>query len=279
MMCNIIEHVTINKNNIACNHKILGDFNAVILPNDIHISLMSITCKLNDLLFNYVNIAKYIDLCEDCILSTTAKYKECDKNIIIRRSLSKNKKIKHKKVFFNQVSMYIFINGAYKHIKLFSNGSIQMTGFKTSNDVVELLSKLFDKLSVKKFIVDKNNNLVYVPFISNLQLLCFDNITKMQINMINTNFLILFCVDLKKFYEHLAKLNLNVKYRYEKINHPCINIKYINNNASIFIFVFENKSIVITGAKTYEQIFNAYKFINKILYNNYQYIVKKEINI
>jgi TATA-box binding protein (TBP) (component of TFIID and TFIIIB) len=95
--------------------------------------------------------------------------------------------------------------------------------------------------------------------------------------MINTNFVIPFSINLKSLYEIL--LSENKDCRYDKINHSCVNIKYDHPEKIISIFVFEKGSIVITGAKTGEQINCAYIFINKFIYSFYKQVVKKEVNI
>jgi TATA-box binding protein (TBP) (component of TFIID and TFIIIB) len=60
--------------------------------------------------------------------------------------------------------------------------------------------------------------------------------------------------------------------------HACVNIKYNYKNIdTISIFVFEKGSIIITGAKNRDHLFQSYKFISKFLYENYGNIVKNDI--
>lgn len=71
-----------------------------MLPDDIYISTMTVTCKIGDIKFNCENIARYIDLSYDDIEDIICAYEDLRKNKtekkIIFRSLPyiKNKKKK-----------------------------------------------------------------------------------------------------------------------------------------------------------------------------------------
>ena len=69
-------------------------------------------------------------------------------------------------------------------------------------------------------------------------------------------------------------LKKNVESTFEPCVHACVNIKYMYKNTDkISIFVFESGSIIITGAKTRNHILEAYKFITKVLYENYNRVL------
>ena len=60
-------------------------------------------------------------------------------------------------------------------------------------------------------------------------------------------------------------------------SHSSVDIKYNCDNDKISIFVFEKGPIVITGAKTCEQILQAYNFINTYLLTNHKEISKRNL--
>lgn len=260
------------------------------LPKDIYVSTMTISCEIVGMEFNCENICKYVDLSYDgiediiCAIGEGRKDKNDEKNVIYRSLPTKRdnkKEKKKKKVFYNQASMHLKIitkkNDAV-HVKLFSNGALHITGCQSCCDVTETLKSIIDKLKKDKYVVDKNNHeFVLKQFVNDKKYLDISLISGLKVNMINTNFVIPFSISLKILYEIL--LLENKECRYDKINHSCVNIKYDHPEKIISIFVFEKGSIVITGAKTGEQINCAYIFINKFIYSHYKQIVKKEVNI
>jgi TATA-box binding protein (TBP) (component of TFIID and TFIIIB) len=262
------------------------------LPKDIYVSTMTATCKINDLKFNCENIARYIDLSYDdiedivCALEESRKSHQQDEKYIIYRSLPNKKKEKKntpkkKNVFYNQVSIHLNIKSKENdpvHIKLFTNGSIHITGCQSVNDIVETLTTIINKLQVDKACIDKTTKkIIDKPFVSEKKYLDISSIANLKVNMINTNFTVKFKINLDELYALMQ--HKGIECRYDKLNHSCVNIKYDHPEKKISIFVFEKGSIVITGAKNGEHIRKAYDFINKFLYANYKSIVKKEIDI
>lgn len=103
------------------------------------------------------------------------------------------------------------------------------------------------------------------------------DIYNFKIRMINSNFHIGFLINRENLYELLSKGGIRCSF--EPCIHACVNIKYnYKNKDTISIFVFESGSIVITGAKSKNHIVDAYKFITKVLYENYDNIVKNDID-
>jgi len=81
-------------------------------------------------------------------------------------------------------------------------------------------------------------------------------------------------------------LSNKINCRYEPCIHACVNIKFqIENeynpntdaNKIVSIFVFQSGNIIITGARNKNQICKSYEYINTILQNNYNNIVKKDL--
>lgn len=126
------------------------------LPSDLAISTATITCKI-DVLFDVRNIANYFNDFDDIIIGK-----------------------KYEKNFFNQVSL-IFRTSTLMgsnldlicqkdklkniNIKLFINGSIQMTGCKHLDNIKKCLIILFEKLKIKKAILDKNYQFKKITFV------------------------------------------------------------------------------------------------------------------
>ena len=249
------------------------------LPDDICISTMTVCCEL-DIEFNVNSIAKYIDLNKNSII--TNSYGRND-DPVTNRSLFPKKKQKKKaiRVFYNQVSLAVMVESKKEkpiNIKLFTNGSIQMTGCKSVDNVVDVVDKIFNELKVIKAVVDCNTmKIVDKPFINDPSKLDLNFITNITIGMINSNFRYPNKIDRLKLFNLLTSESIECKY--DPSNHACVNIKHQCIDRTISIFVFENGPIVITGAKNCEHILAGYNFINRYLLTNHKKIIKSTINV
>jgi TATA-box binding protein (TBP) (component of TFIID and TFIIIB) len=249
-----------------------------IIPSDIIISTMTIVCK-SEAKFCVKNIGYFLELDKNKIFSVNysldPKSNRTINNIKKKRNI-KNKKNKNN--FYNQVSIVVFSDEGKKiNIKLFSNGSIQMTGCKDIKNSLNALNNLFMELKKTKAVYDPvNNKIIEKPFVEDINELSIDKITKFKIAMINSNFNIGFKVDRDKLYDLINTKNI-AECSYDPIIHACVNIKYECDNKTVSIFVFESGSIIITGANNGKHILDAYNFINKLLCNNYKQIYKSNI--
>jgi len=251
------------------------------LPDDLVISTITLCCALN-IEFKVAHIAKYIDLKNTSIVKIS--YGRADDPSTNRALIPKKKhkkKKKTKRVFYNQVSLSVMIDSKKDkpiNIKLFTNGSIQMTGCKNIDNVLDVLEKIFVELKVVKAIVDiKKNKIQEVPFINDPEKLKLIDIYNISIGMINSNFEYPNHIDRLKLYNLLLSDTLECKY--DPSNHACVNIKFYSNQKTISILVFEEGSIVITGAQNYNHILEAYNFINRYLLCNHKKIIKTNITI
>lgn len=218
-------------------------WNNVKLPDDISISTITIISKVNHLI-DVKEVSESIDLVEGKIMYI--------KGMGIYKTLVKQRKKKTvKSSFHNQISIGVMLNKIIS-VKLFINGSIQITGCKKLDDAVMALKILFDELDM-----------------DGLELSNLDNF---RIVMINSNFNIGFKIDRDKLFNLIKE---DVTCSYDKSIHACVDIKFLNGDKIISIFVFESGSIVITGANTLSHIINSYNFICKILLENYKTIVKR----
>lgn len=279
------------------------------LPKDVKISTMTMNCKLPDFEFYDTNIAKYIPLNENNIISVSHKPTD-DKTV--NRSIIPKKKIK--KAFDNQVTLVV----RYKqgdtdceiNIKLFNNGSLQLTGCKSFEGTIDALELLFD-------ILIKNNNLLIPTFNKNMfysdaNNLHIEKLINFKISMINSDFDMCFTINRAKLDEMLQHDICNhtdnticfcsnfdtcdrtkcehsnkcfqkrVSSSFEPLIYPNVNIKYMvidpttNKLKPITIIVCQKGPVLITGATTCKQIQLAYIFINKYMINNYKKIYQNE---
>ena len=300
------------------------------LPYDLAISTATITCKI-DVMFDVVNIAHYFNDFDDVIIGKKYGNRIVNNLINIKNiKINNKKKRKEKKNFFNQVSLIfrsatlmgfdpekLSLKEQYKNInvKLFINGSIQMTGCKNLDNIKKCLEKLFEKLKVTKAILNKNLKFEKKSFVNSIEnlnlqkikllnklsknndiqtdlnsdntnitenifnkdILDINNIYMFDIRMINTNFNIGFEINREKLYQLLIENNYDVTF--DPIIHACVNIKYkiTELNKTVSIFVFESGSITIAGSNSCYQILLTYNFINKFILTNYNKLLSKPI--
>ena len=283
-------------------------------------------------MFDVVNIAHYFNDFDDIIIGKRYGNRVINNLINIKKvKTGKKKKRKEKKNFFNQVSLIfrsatlmgidpesLSIKEKFKNInvKLFINGSIQMTGCKHLDNIKKCLEILFEKLKITKAILNDNfefEKKTFVNSIDNLDLskvkiiekidgnkiesdligkikiiknpknnfdtkqLNISNIYLFDIRMINTNFNIGFQINRDKLYQLLVKCGYDVSF--DPIIHACVNVKYniAHLNKTVSIFVFESGSITIAGSNSYYQIIQTYNFINKFILSNYNNLLSKPI--
>lgn len=256
------------------------------LPEGLKVSTMTITCRFN-VCFNITNIGRYISLSEKNIISIKYTPPPVDGissgtciRTVEKHKIKKDKKDdKKKKNFYNQATVKINC-GENKppNIKLFKNGSIQMTGCKSVRECVHALTTICRELNKVKVLYN-GTNFIKKPFITdfdgNSTVMKVRDVLNLKVNMINSNFKIGFTVDREKLY--IALLKQAIDCRYEPCAHACVNIKHVCNNEIISIFVFESGSIIITGAKNKEHIMSAYRFIVIKLYESFYDVVKHDI--
>jgi TATA-box binding protein (TBP) (component of TFIID and TFIIIB) len=265
---------TVDSKNAKCPNVIELDG----LPDDLSISTMTITCYMNTQM-DVCNIGRYIELSPGNIISVKQGDSHNVRSIVKPKKKNAKKPKKKQRSFFNQATVVIESkNKKHINVKLFKNGAIQMTGCKSLDNCVDVLKILCQELKKSKAVFDaKENKIIKKPFITQPEKVEMSQIFNFQIRMINSNFHIGFLVDRQMLYELLKELNIDCSY--EPLTHACVNIKYNYKNKDIIsIFVFESGSIIITGAKNKDHIVDAYKFVTKMLYENYDIIVKNDID-
>jgi TATA-box binding protein (TBP) (component of TFIID and TFIIIB) len=263
------------------------------LPYDLEISTTTITCHL-DVVFNVENIGLYFNDFDNIIIGKRYGNRIVNNLINVKKlKVGKKKKRREKKNFYNQVSLIfrsatlmgldpekLSLKERFKtvNIKLFINGSIQMTGCKHLDNIKKSLEILFEKLKISKAVLNNSIKFDIKPFVDDITKLNINNVTNFKIVMINTNFNILFQINREKLHQLLKDTNFDVTF--DPIIHACVNIKYhIPNtlNKTISIFVFESGSITIAGSNSCQQVLETYNFINKLILNNYCSLLSKPI--
>lgn len=250
--------------------------------NNITISTITLDCKLHTLI-DVDKFAKNVILKEDGIVSIkfgNRKDPATNRTIVVL----KTKKKPSVKNFYNQVTILMKPTNNpirnYINIKVFKNGSLQMTGCKDMDDFNNVTSTLIEILKRGRNIKGKNDKITHIDFIDDPKKI---GIFDVKIRMINSNFKLNYKIDRKKLARLLKKNHRQstkdkeigyVEYKYEPTGgHSCVNIKYqYDEKNKPSIFVFQTGAIIITGAKNLHHIIMAYHFINKILNKYYDEI-------
>jgi TATA-box binding protein (TBP) (component of TFIID and TFIIIB) len=261
------------------------------LPNGISISTMCASCKLNTRL-NIPNIEKYLLLNPDDVL-TVKKSKEVMRTLIaVKNKPKRMKKIDSKTKqkdtsknhFYNQITVVVRVtNGQVKdlnevpkiNMKLFRNGSVQMSGCKSIKNINIALNKLITKLKEVKAKIE-DGKIVEKTFIDEPDQI---SVKDFKIDMINSNYQVSMQIDRDKLYNLLIKKK--IKSSYEPCIRACVIIKYVPTvenieQKEVSVFVFQKGNIIITGARSQSHVLSAYNYMNEILLTHKDEIIKKD---
>jgi TATA-box binding protein (TBP) (component of TFIID and TFIIIB) len=256
------------------------------LPSGVKVATMCSSCFLGTKL-NLDNIEKYLSLNENDIL-TVKRTKESLRSLIELKKPSKRtttnlKKSENGNNFYNSITLIVRVNEGPTqninlepkiNIKLFKNGSLQMSGCKTVENVNSVLEKVLFRLRQVKGKLE-DGIIKEITFVEELDK--FD-IYNFKIDMIYCNYRISIQIDREKLHELLKKKK--VKCIYEPCSRACVIIKYtptVDNvdNKEVSIFIFKKGNIIITGARSKAQVIEAYNYINNILITHSDEIIKK----
>jgi TATA-box binding protein (TBP) (component of TFIID and TFIIIB) len=259
------------------------------LPQSINVSTMSSTCNLNTHI-DIFNIENFLQLNSNDIITVKMSNDKIRTLEIMKVKSKRKKKIDlkpksdtSKNHFYNQITVIIRVNsGPYKdlsdepkiNMKLFKNGSIQMSGCKTVKNINIVLNKLIVRLSEVKAKVE-NNKIIEKTFIENLNDI---TIKDFKINMINSNYQVNMNIDRDKLYSLLNKKK--IKCSYEPCIRACVIVKYTPPDDNIdqkivSIFIFQKGNIIITGSRSKSHILSSYNYINEILLTHVDEITNK----
>jgi len=271
-------------------------------PSSLRISTMTITCETKlqinlNTIYEYVNVIDYHDKNKEGILKIS--YGNNEPKGINKKDIG-NKKKKNKKVFYNQSTIIIRVpldeEEEHKEVnlKLFTNGSIQMTGLKSiemGKKTVDILYRECLKMNQDYKTRNPEGDKLAITNPEEYQ------ISNINIVLINSDFSTYFNIKRDVLHEILSK-QYNLRSSYEPCIYPGINCKYYWNSLynreekkgvchcnqkclgkgngdkvgecrRITIAIFQSGNIIITGARSYQQLQDTYHYINHILKENY----------
>lgn len=182
------------------------------LPDGVKVATMCSSCVLGVKL-ELDNIDKYMALHEDDIL-TIKRSKENIRTLIeLKKPTKRSSNPKYKEIsnnFYNSITLIVRVtNGPTKNInleprinvKLFKNGSLQMSGCKNVENINIVLGKILKKLTAVKGKIE-DNKIKEITFIDELSKIGINNF---KIDMIYCNYKIQFEIDREKLYDLLKK--------------------------------------------------------------------------
>jgi len=274
------------------------------LPNSMEIFAITLTASINKA-FYIENILNYYPLSETEISTIKSKLKM--RNIKKKNIKKINKKdIKIKKGssensynFFNQITVVMNIPIDYRsdvtkdvNIKLFKNGSIQVSGLKSINQCNIMINKIIQLLRGDYCIFINPNDETPCThdtpgaIFKNIRFIESDtvNILNLKINMINTMYQYISKINRSQLYMRLLELKMENKLekttrlKYQPDIHAPVHVKIdLGNKKPVTVFVFESGKILIMAAKKRENIIDAFNYINQLLTENHEYVVKRNL--
>ena len=244
-----------------------------LINSALHVSTITSTCKYGQNI-DLKNVSDYAEVSLNDILSISYK-NEC--KTIDDKYRKKEKKKKTKKIvkkvnnFFNQITLLIAVDENKKiNTKLFTNGSVQMTGSKNISDNLIILNKLIECL--KKTYIVNGEEIKLVEDADKLE------ISNFKISMINTNFGIGKEINREELLKIIKRDDLpHVRAKLKPDIHAAINIELSVQNYIVTILVFKTGNIIITGGKCSTHINTAYDYITKLIEDNKSKIIKNYI--
>ena len=244
-----------------------------VICSDIDLKIISSSMQIND------NI-RYIEYAKDPKRGTPTK------------KISKKKALK-KKIFFNQATVVVNITPLrYVNTKIFTNGKVQMTGLKNIEDGKKVVEILIEEIKKTEQLIDGK----ITPAAKNPDKL---KVSDFRIVLINTDFKTQFKISRPVLHKILVK-DYDLFSKYEPCIYPGVDTKFywnkkynktgicscdVNCNGKgygnglgdckkITIAAFQSGSVIITGARNMEQVYDAYNFFNKIFKDNFTKIKK-----
>jgi TATA-box binding protein (TBP) (component of TFIID and TFIIIB) len=164
------------------------------------------------------------------------------------------------------------------NIKVFKNGNVQMTGLKTPAQGYRALNYIINYMKQNPAITDNKD----------------PSITNFQLRLINSDFAIGFEVKRDKLHKTLSKLYPGTFSTYEPCIYPGVKIQFNYNHThptssidgickcvnpcngkgggcgdggckKVTIAIFQSGSVIVTGARSYDQLESAYNYVCKVL--------------
>lgn len=150
--------------------------------------------------------------------------------------------------FYNQVTIYTRDHMSTKSVKLFPNGSVQVAGCSHLVDCNLVTAQIAQVVKVVMRMEDPP--VIEAP----------------TIQMINTNFSLNCSVDLYKVIDSFSKLpGFNVTFDPEKYSAVKIKFCPAGSKKEVTGSVFSTGKVIVTGARTLDEIVDAYYIINSTI--------------
>lgn len=196
-----------------------------------------------------------------------------------------------KKSFDNQVTVILYMGEKYyPNIKIFRNGSIQMTGIRTEADGLKAIRKV--EQEIRRIAEEHDPNVV-----KDKANICGTNFT---IRMINSDFAFPYKIRRKKLYNILISNKYNNSCSFQPLTYPGVKLQYFwnknNKNTNgicecdtpcygtgqneckkVTVSVFDSGKTLITGANSFVQVNAAYDFICNVMKDNMHDLKKDDI--
>ena len=241
------------------------------LPPNLRVSTMTATSKINSM----INIGTAYDHLELDDHIRFIEYSDKPSRGFHHKFMSEKKK-KKKKVFYNQITILVAVDGDINNIKLFNNGSISMTGVKSKETGEKAVHILYNKLkNTKDVCINPDCEVQHF----NIVLINSDYDIGYEIKRSELHQILVTQYKIFSSFEPCIYPGVNSKYFWNKgyrdkeykgkcyCTTPCNgkgNGNGDGNCKKVTVSAFQSGSVIITGAKTFEQICDAYNFINMI---------------
>jgi len=242
---------------------------------NLRISTMTAVCNISD----EINLKTCYDKLVINDIIHFIEFKGFPDKGFSKKSVKKKRKIKDKKVFYNQITVHVFVDKII-NVKIFNNGRIQMTGLKFKEQGEKVIQVLIGEIN--KYNEDEcifKDKLVLENY---------------KIVLINSDFDIKYRVNRDVLHRDI--IGIGMYSSYEPTIYPGVNIKYFYNNINeagvcgcsgkcngkglgngdgdckkITIAVFNSGKIIITGGNSFNQVLISYEFINNLLSDKTKY--------
>ena len=259
----------------------------------LRISTMTTTCQMGttirlDVLFDKIKTIPYWYLGEGVL---KMEYKGETKGVCRNDIMLRRKRVK--KTFFNQSSLVVRLlisNETWKevNIKLFSNGGVQMTGVpddRTGRAAIEWLASHIETTYPTVFPTKRNVHKYETQLVNS------DYSISVPIRREKLHKILVETYGLFSTFESTIYQGVNTKFYYNKARKtgppgiclcpkPCEgtgNGESIGDCKRITISPFQTGRIIITGARSLEQIEEAYHFMNEIFKKHAEEIIRVSV--
>ena len=170
------------------------------------------------------------------------------------RPPKKNKKKQSNKDFYNSISIG-YRDTTTKSMKVFPNGSMQLTGVTDVKDGKKIFQQAVKVIKAAMGIDDTN--------------VTYDDL---YVAMINTNFALGFTLDLDEVVDMLNTEQCVSTYTPDTYSAVIAILKTINDERPVKVSIFNSGSITVTGLKnsTLKEVTSAYLIINRLMRTNFE---------